>query len=161
MLRIIFSIFAFLFFCYPNSFAQEQQSNSSSVPASKVKLTLVEHNAFTFVPPPTILPESERAATINVTYTGFSAEAQTAFQYAVDIWETLINSSRVINIDATWAPAASANNLGSAGPSSVWANFTGAPSSDIYYPQALAESICNCSLANPDIDANFNSNRTD
>ncbi|HIO59442.1 MAG TPA: hypothetical protein EYN28_04630, partial [Flavobacteriales bacterium] len=113
------------------------------------------------MPPPTILPVSERAATINVTYTGFSADAQTAFQYAVDIWETLINSTRVININATWAPAAP-TNLGSAGPASVWANFTGAPISNTWYAQALAESICNCSIgSNPDITANFNSSRTD
>jgi hypothetical protein len=160
MLKNLFPILTFLFFCYSYSFAQEQQSNSSSVPGQKVELTSVDHNAFTFVPPPTILPLSERAATINVTYTGFSTEAQIAFQYAVDIWESLINSNRIINIDATWAPA-DPNNLGSAGASSYWPNFSGAPNGNTYYPQALAESICNCSLANPDINANFNSNRTD
>ena len=80
MLKNLFPILTFLFFCYSYSFAQEQQSNSSSVPGQKIELTSVDHNAFTFVPPPTILPLSERAATINVTYTGFSTEAQIAFQ---------------------------------------------------------------------------------
>ena len=157
MLKYLYSTLSFLFFCCPSIFAQSQQSNTSSIPAPKVELTGIEHNAFTFVPPPTILPLSERSATINVTYTGFSSEAQTAFQYAVDIWESLLNSSRVINIDATWAPADNPNNLGSAGPSSFYADFDGAPMSNLFYPQALAESLCNCELANPDIGANFNS----
>ena len=161
MLKNTSSILAFLFFCYSYSFAQEQQSNSSSAPALKVELTSDEHNAFTFVPPPTILPLSERAATISVTYNGFSTEAQTAFQYAVDIWESLLNSNQTITVIATWAPAAP-NNLGSAGPSEWAKDFSGAPFSDTWYPVALAESLCNCSIGdNPEINANFNSSRTD
>jgi len=162
MLKNLFPILTFLFFCYSYSFAQEQQSNSSSVPALKVELTSDDHNAFTFVPPPTILPVSERAATFSVTYNGFSTEAQTAFQYAVDIWETLLNSNQTITIIATWAPADNPNNLGFAGPSEWAINFSGAPLNDVFYPVALAESLCNCSIGdNPEINANFNSTRTD
>ena len=151
MLRKIFPVFAFLFLCNPNSFAQEQQSNSFSSPTSNVELTLVEHNAFTFVPPPTILPVSERAATINVVYgAGFPANAQAAFQFAVDIWETLLNSNQIINITVTWTPVAG-NNLAAANTTGWYQNFAGAPVNNTWYPQALAESICNCQLgANPD-----------
>ena len=40
------------------------------------------------------------AATINVTYNGFSPEAQGAFQYAVQLWERQITSPVVIEIVA-------------------------------------------------------------
>ena len=51
---------------------------------------------FTYVEPPlyfrsTPREDLVRASTINVTYNGFSAAAQTAFQYAVDILEVEIH----------------------------------------------------------------------
>ena len=102
------------------------------------------------------------AANITVTYTGFSTEAQTAFQHAVDIWEALLNTSRTITINATWSPATNPNNLGSAGASSNWRNFSGAPAPDTFWPQPLAETLCDCDLGtDPDINANFNSDRSD
>ncbi|MEQ9480792.1 hypothetical protein [Coleofasciculus sp. F4-SAH-05] len=43
---------------------------------------------------PNLLAAQTQPSTINVNYNGFSTEAQTAFEYAVDIWENLISSVR-------------------------------------------------------------------
>ncbi len=40
------------------------------------------------------LSASSTAATIQVAYTGFTAPAQAAFQYAVNLWKPLISSTR-------------------------------------------------------------------
>jgi len=54
-------------------------------------------------------------ATINVTYEGFTSEAQAAFQYAVDIWASLISSPVEINVHASYEPIEH-GPLGQAGP---------------------------------------------
>ncbi len=119
---------------------------------------------FTFVKPPLYFrsPQREnlvRSSTINVTYNGFSAAAQTAFQYAVDILETEITSSVSIELIANWVVLAP-NVLGSAGPVYIIRDFTSAPLSNTWYAAALANSIAGSDL-NPavdDINASFNSN---
>lgn len=52
-----------------------------------------------------------QTATINVTYNGFTPEAQTAFQYAVDIWADLIKADVPIDVVANFTPL---ETLGSA-----------------------------------------------
>ena len=108
-----------------------------------------------------VIPNS--TATINVTYNGFTPQAQTAFQRAVDIWQTLIVSPIVINVTATWQPNSDPNNLGSASAAKFETNFTNAPLTNIQYPAALANSLAGQDLdtAQVDINTNFNSNRTD
>ena len=91
-------------------------------------------------------------ANIQVTYTGFSAPAQAAFEAAVVIWEHLIVSPLVINVNANWTPLG-AGVLGSAGPTGFFLLSDGR-----VYPAALAESLCNCEAGvATEIDANFNS----
>ncbi len=74
-------------------------------------LKAVYKNAFTRVPPPQGFLRQRAArshrptsATFQVNYTGFPTEdqpnAQTAFQYAIDIWSTQIASSVPIVVDA-------------------------------------------------------------
>ena len=62
-------------------------------------------------------------ATINVNYIGgdWTTEAQTAFQYAADIWETLITSPVTIEVDAEYKDLSylGAGILGAAGPTTV------------------------------------------
>ena len=60
-----------------------------------------------------------------VTYSGFTAPAQAAFQRAVARWAALVPSSQVIHVEATYAPlpsaaAPDAGLLGSAGPTELW-----------------------------------------
>jgi S-layer homology domain len=98
------------------------------------------------VPSPfeTDLGETEYAvarADIQVTYTGFTAESQAAFQAAVDIWERLIFSPKPIHVDAEWANLGGGGFLGSAGSDG---NYICAASPPTACSDALAEALCNC-----------------
>jgi hypothetical protein len=128
-----------------------------------------DHNAFTAILPPDAFlknrsnPNARQAVATSqfiVTYTGFSPQAQAAFQYAVDIWSTLLVSSVPIRINANWTRQAN-NVLGSAGPSTYRRAVNGSQKVTSFYPIALAEKISRTQLNNPDssdINANFNQN---
>ena len=66
-------------------------------------------------------------STIQVNYTGFTAEAKTAFQAAIDIWLTQVSSSIPIVVDAQYTDLGNPLLLGQAGFRSMSANFSGAP----------------------------------
>ncbi|MFM6250095.1 MAG: hypothetical protein ACKPEQ_13255, partial [Dolichospermum sp.] len=83
---------------------------------------------------------------INVNYTGFTPAAQTAFQFAVDIWESLLDSSVPITVNASFANLGS-NILGQAGAENFFRNFPGAPQTNTWFHVALANS-----LAGQDLD---------
>ncbi len=99
-------------------------------------------------------------ATFEVTYINFPANAEAAFQEAVDIWSYSLSSDVTIRVEATWTNLGS-NVLGSAGPTFVYSNFANAPD-DSYYAGALADKIAGTDLdpGSPDIEASFNSNFT-
>jgi hypothetical protein len=124
-------------------------------------------DANTFVPPPQAYlarknnPSLRTDANIIVTYTGFSSQAQAAFQAAVDIWKTLIVSPNPIRISAVWEPLGT-GVLGSASPATYYINFDGAQKYNIWHPVALAEKIAGHELnpsTEPDIVASFNSDQ--
>ncbi|RYF66961.1 MAG: hypothetical protein EOO39_22105, partial [Cytophagaceae bacterium] len=95
-----------------------------------------------------------------VTYNNFTADAKRAFQYAVDIWSTLIVSPVPIRIQANWV-SQEPNLLGSAGPASYRYSFDGGQKARAFYPIALAEKIARRELNSPaeaDIIADFNRN---
>ncbi|MFM6308823.1 MAG: Calx-beta domain-containing protein, partial [Dolichospermum sp.] len=96
---------------------------------------------------------------INVNYTGFTPAAQTAFQFAVDIWESLLDSSVPINVNASFANLGS-GILGQAGPEAYARDFSGLPQTNTWYPIALANSLAGQDLAPTasDIGSQFNSN---
>ena len=102
------------------------------------------------------LAASASTTTIDVTYTGFTTPARTAFQYAVDLWKPLISSSVPIKVNANWSTLAT-NILGQAGPEVVLRDRPGlVPKS--WYPVALANAITGTDLypGGPDIAATFN-----
>jgi hypothetical protein len=85
-------------------------------------------------------------ARVNVTYSGFPAAAQTAFQAAVDIWARTIHSSVEIDVLADWSNLSAIYGpdvLGAAGPSDFVANFTDSKKAkpNVFYPIALANAI--------------------
>ncbi len=97
-------------------------------------------------------------ATIDVRYNGFSEEAKNAFQFAVDIWASLLQSEVTITIIANWQTLGN-GVLGTASPGETFRNFEGAPLNDIEYPAALAEKLARKPLNTSgaaDITANFN-----
>ncbi len=77
---------------------------------------------------------------LTVNYNNFTAQAQTAFQYAVDIWQAHVNSPVPINTYASWEPMGT-GVLGSSTRMGAYRDFTGAPRANTWFPVALAESI--------------------
>lgn len=111
-----------------------------------------------FAPPRSLSPEAP-TATIQVTYVGsWPSEAQSAFNYAVHIWESQLVSSVPIAVEAGWA-SLGPGVLGSAGPTRILANFSNAPYPNTYYPAALANKLAGTDLntSQVDINATFNS----
>ena len=77
-------------------------------------------------PPALPATAGDGGATFQVTYTGFTAAAQTAFQRAVDIWSGLVSSAVPIRVSANFQ-ALSPGVLGSAETTSLTRDFAGAP----------------------------------
>ncbi|GIV36596.1 MAG: hypothetical protein KatS3mg032_0975 [Cyclobacteriaceae bacterium] len=100
-----------------------------------------------------------KTANIVVNYNGFTPQAQAAFQYAVDIWASLLQTSQTITIDAYWVPL-SGGVLGGALYTGAYANFAGAQKLNVFYPVALAEKMSGKNLngSNPEIFTQFNAN---
>ena len=97
-----------------------------------------------------------------VEYINFPSDnlAKTAFQYAVEIWESELISTIPIRIRADWTSLES-GTLGQAIWGRAYANFGEAQSMNTFYPVALAEKIIRKELnevTEPDIVASFNSN---
>ena len=116
-----------------------------------------------YVAPPAALGQPRaQSATISVTYSGFTPEAQAAFQLAIDIWETQITSTVPIKVTAQWS-ALGDGILGSAGPATLMRDFTNAPQSGTFYPIALANKLAGSDLngSQAEITASFSSVRDD
>lgn len=114
-----------------------------------------------FVPPPAGFGRSAPTANIEVNYIGsWPTEAQTAFEYAVTIWEQIIVSSVTIYVDAEFKDLGNPFILGGAGSQNYFINFPNAPMTNVWYPSALANSLAGTDLDGPaisDIGAEFNS----
>ncbi len=96
-------------------------------------------------------------ATFSVTYHGFSAPAQAAFQRAVNYWSKQLVSSVPITVDATYT-ALGPGILGSAGPGTLRRDFAGAPKAGTWYVESVANKKVGSQIsATPDIVANFSS----
>ncbi len=94
--------------------------------------------------------------------TSIGAQRLIVFQAAASAWGTRLTSSVAIVVAAQFNPltcSAYSAVLGSAGPTTVHTNFTGAPFASTFYVQALANKLAGSDLsgANPDITAQFNS----
>lgn len=128
----------------------------------------VDHNTYdTFVPPPenfkALSARSVQQNTVDiiVNYNGFEGneEAKVAYQYAVDIWASLLKSPVQIVVNANFTELGQ-GVLGSAGPTNFVRDFRGAEEDNTFYPIALAEKLAGYNLNTPgnaDINSNFNS----
>lgn len=116
----------------------------------------VDANSF-ISPPASYSPFAPRDASIIVNYNNFPEEAIIAFNYAVDIWSSVLTSDITIRIDAFWEEL-SGGSLAQAGPNNLHQNFTNAPFADTYYPAALANALVGEDLSEQsDISCSFNS----
>lgn len=83
------------------------------------------------------------------------------FQAAADYWESQLISNVTIEVQASMDELTcepSYGILGSAGPESVYRNFTNAPRTNTWYVEALANSLKGSNTSsNPDISTQFNS----
>jgi hypothetical protein len=162
-MKKILSLAFLVIFCVLNATSQQLMSIT---PKKPIVCYLEPKNKNTsFGPPAAFLkaranPNARTAtANIEVEYVGFDSQAKAAFQYAVDIWETLIESPVKIKIRAFWRPLG-ANVLGSATWATAFTNFPNAQKLNVFYPVALAEKIAGKDLNHPDsvdIIASFSS----
>lgn len=108
---------------------------------------------------PEELQEYEQTSTFIVNYSGFTPEAQNAFQHAVDIWSRVITAEVPIEINASFT-GLGPGILGSAGPTFLFLNVPNEPFANTFYPSALADQFFGSDQAGPDISASFSSNFT-
>ncbi len=139
----------------PNLFAQQAITDHIGV----LKADFEDKHSF-IAPPADYVPGGDRAATITVNYTGFTAASQTAFQYAVDIWASTITSPVAIVVNANYADLGDPNLLGSAGPATSYRDWGSEPIAGTWYPVALANSIDNSDINGADVELNANFNST-
>jgi hypothetical protein len=96
--------------------------------------------------------------------TTLGAQRLFVMQHAANIWGAALQSNVVISLGIEFGPfaanecAPTAALLGSAGPSTAFANFSGAPRADTMYASALADSLAGRDLypGATDISAEFN-----
>lgn len=94
-----------------------------------------------------------------VRYTGFTQEAQAAFQFAVDVWDMYLDSDTKIVIDANFADLGS-GTLGSASPTAFFWDFSDKVDPTVEYTIAIAEKIVGASLNGDEADLRCNFNNT-
>ena len=88
---------------------------------------------------PRLIPSPAKLSTLQVAYNGFPPAVQSAFDYAVDLYESLIRSSVPIRVSATWKPL-SPGVIASSSPAWVVRDFAaGRPNT--WYPVALANRL--------------------
>jgi len=96
--------------------------------------------------------------------TTLGAQRLFVMQYAAGVWGNLLHSDVVIRLGIDFDPfgpnecVGNSALLGSAGPSTAFANFSGAPRSNTLYASALADSLAGRDLFpnGTDIEAEFN-----
>ncbi|CAH1002497.1 hypothetical protein LEM8419_03376 [Neolewinella maritima] len=78
------------------------------------------------------------------------AEARASILFAGNVWGSFLQSDVPINVAVDWRDRGDERLLASAGPTSVFAEFRGAPDSSVWYPTALAEALFGAELNEPD-----------
>jgi len=157
--KLTFSLFGIFFFSTP-FFAQQYFGPQISCDHQSCGILPEFEDKFSFVPPPASYePNGERDVVISVTYNNFPANAQNAFQHAVDIWASILTSNVPITIVANYS-SLGGTVLGFASANDFEQNFSGAPLPNTFYPAPLANKLAGTDL-NPgvsDISCTFNSN---
>ncbi len=116
-----------------------------------------------YIPPPEhvinrLKSGAEKSCDFVITYINFPDSAKKAFEYAIGLWEQLIQSEIPIYLTVEWK-ALGRNTLANCGPAEFYRNLDGFYFPDRFYPVAVAEKVAGKELtgsSSPDIVANFN-----
>ncbi|WP_420459035.1 T9SS type A sorting domain-containing protein [Neolewinella sp.] len=86
-------------------------------------------------------------------------EARIAIRFAGNVWGSFLQSAVPINVAVDWRDRGDERLLASAGPTTLFADFTGAPDSSVWYVGALVEALTgqNQNDTMPDINVVVNS----
>ncbi len=87
----------------------------------------------------------ERGISINVTYQGFIPAPQAAFDFSKQIWESILNGTVPIKINAYYLPLGAGTTLAITFPNGR-KNFPGAIVNDVWYPTSLASQLAGTEL---------------
>lgn len=96
--------------------------------------------------------------TFEVTYTGFNAEQQAAFQAGLAIWQPLLDAAYPVKINARFAPL---TGYALVTIPNLTRNFAGAPQTNVWYPTALANTLGGVVLNPEEADVDFFINSSD
>jgi hypothetical protein len=161
LMRLIFVFFLSLLMA-GGTFGQENwKAKGIKLPPIVCYASHESHQSFVH-PPAEYLEKlksgSLKKASIIVTYVNFPQNAKDAFQYAVDIWQDLIESTVPIHVTATWE-SLSSGVLGQTSPGDYYKNFNSTEMWNTYYPVAIVEKMLGEEVngaGQPDINASFN-----
>jgi hypothetical protein len=160
----VFIIFSLFNICIVNGQSDWKKRKLQVPPPVCVASGKIEKS---FIPPPVeflLKSGAEKKSNIIVTYSLFPPEAKAAFEYAISIWEQIIESEIPIYIEARWRTIYDKNNspntiLGQAGPTDYYSNFEYAPRKNRFYPISVVEKITKSEITgstSPDILSTFN-----
>ncbi len=153
----------------PVARSQDFTYAGESVEATEIIITAIDEDMNTRVPARSfgdalgledaVSGAAARASVFEVTYLGFTPEAQTAFQRAVDIASNLISSPVTIRVQAVF-DVLRANVLGSARAGYFHRLTSPAWADRFWYSDALADKLLRRDLVpgQPDLYASFNNN---
>ncbi len=164
-MKILFSIIISLVSLYPAYGQINLKKRNIQVHATVCYAS--DKTEKTFIPPPAdifLKSGAEKKSDIIVKYSLFPDDAKAAFEYAVNIWEHIIESEIPIYMEANWRTIYDDNGktntiLGQAGPTDYYENFVYAPHLNQFYPVSLVEKITNTEISGsgtPDINSTFN-----
>jgi len=116
-----------------------------------------------YIPPPEhvinrLKSGAEKTCDMVVTYINFPDSAQKAFEYAIGLWEQLIQTEIPVYLTVEWK-SMEKNTLASCVPAQFYRNLDGFYFPDRFYPVAVAEKVARKELtgsSSPDIRASFN-----
>jgi len=122
-----------------------------------IDLVGIYEDEFTYLQPPAQFSAGLRTATFNITFTSYTGEAQAAFQYASDIWASILISNIPIKVNTYFIPL-TPGLLGITLPNAR-KNFPAAPVANTWYASCLANALSDSELnvGEYDVDLFLNS----
>lgn len=139
-MRLNFSISVLLIFIVQLSYGQTNCDRKYGVECYGSGI-----DSYSKIDAPPSFYRGTRGITIGVTYQGFTASAQTAFDYSKQIWESILNGTVAIKVNAYFLPIGAGGSLAITFPNGR-KNFPGAIVNDVWYPTSLANQLAGAEL---------------